>query len=227
MADDQRRRWDVFDVEAEFSGPDQTLPGWFFAVPHSAQRATLYPECDLYRILALEHDAIVSTNLPAPDDQFEIEAGAFEEFCATTGFTLEADHAVHVVQLLVAGGAVEGAPTGLGDPSMVHIPPVEGWRGSHVFPAAGEFPTNYAVVVAPSGTLVVVDGIEVTAVDAPCLGPTSLGTLDGESYESWTCPLEGGTHEVRAGADPDDPEACIAVIVYGYDESASVAYAGG
>ncbi len=206
--------------------PDHSA-GTRFVVPHSAQRATVYAECDVYRILAVEDTTTVTTSLPAPDDHFEIEAGRFEEFCVTTGFTLEADRPVHVVQLLVAGGAVEGAPTGLGDPSMVHIPPVEEWRGSHVFPAAGEFPTNYAVVVAPSGTLVVVDGIQVTAAEAPCMGPTSLGTLDGEPYESWTCPLDDGTHEVRAGTDPEDPEACIAAIVYGYDESASVAFAGG
>jgi len=70
-----------------------TALGWDFAISRSPVRSTdpSYKEPDIYRVLATVDGTTVTTNLPAPFNQFSLNAGEYKPFYAYGGFTVHAE----------------------------------------------------------------------------------------------------------------------------------------
>jgi hypothetical protein len=196
--------------------PDQAA-GSRYVVSHSAARNDGPWEADLYRVLGLEDGTGVTTNLPAPNAAFTLDEGEFREFFAVTGFVLEADGPVTVAQLLVAGTDVVDPLAAAGDSSLLLVPAFDQRRSAYGFTTGVGFDVGYAVISAPDGAVVTIDGDNVTAA---CAGPDDDGVLDATSFVSWTCEIADGAHAVAA----DVP---VGVNVYGYHAAGSYAYPAG
>jgi len=217
---------DPFDDDCCADHIEQQVPaegamGLDFAVPHSAQRGATVIEADLYRIIAAYDGTAVTTSLPAPNDSFTLDRGEVRDFFATTGFTVEASGPVHVAQLLVVKTQTDPPA---GDTSMVYIPPLDRLRAGYVVTTGTGYDSHHAVVVTPAGAPVKVDGAMATSV---CDGPTAIGDIGGQPYETWDCPLSEGDHTIHTGASLAQPGPCIGVIVYGYAAGGSYAYSAG
>ncbi len=203
----------------------QILPslamGQKFVVSHSAQRNTGTAEMDYYRVMAYE-TATVTTNLPAPDNQFSLAVGEFREFFVNHGFTIEATSGyLHVAQLLVEAGNTN---VNIGDAALLYVPAVDQRRGLYVFTTGEGFESNWAVISMPQGTEARIDGLDVATT---CDGPKTDGVMDSVTYQSWTCQIDDGAHVVHSGPAPEEAETPIGVFVYGYYYAGSYAYPAG
>lgn len=104
----------------------------------------------------------------------------------------------------------------VGDPSMTLIPPVRQFRQSYVFLTPLDYKTDYAIIVAPQGTNVTLDGTTV-----PSSQFAVVGVLGGVTYMRARVTLATrGRHLLSA----DRP---VGLLVGGYDRDVSYGYAGG
>jgi len=196
--------------------PTQTM-GKKFVVARSAPRAS---ENDYYRILADKPNTTVTTSSSAAPSFTIAEAGGHHDFFTDTGFILEADNPVQVIQLLVIG-----TEAGVhGDSSMIPVPAVEEQRSLYVFTTGEGFRTNWAVITAEKGQTLRLDGNDVTS---NCGTPMDIGTLDGKNFEQWICEIEDGDHTVASADNPNAATDPIGVQVYGYYNAGSYGYPAG
>jgi hypothetical protein len=131
------------------------------------------------------------------------------------------DGYLHVAQFLVDAGNTTAY---IGDTALLYVPAVDQRRGVYVFTTGVGFSSNYAVVSMPQDTPAKIDGQDVNTV---CEGPLSDGEIEDVPYESWTCEIEDGGHIVYSGANPDEADYPIGVLVYGYYNAGSYAYPAG
>ncbi len=197
-----------------------------FVVSRSAQRNMDNPEPDFYRIMAYADGTDVVTNLPGADGAFSLAAGEYHELWSTSGFTVEATGPLHVAQFLAvgtdAGNAYQGAN---GDSALLYVPALEQRRPVYLFTTGEDFAVNWAVISKPQGVPAMLDGVP---VDVPmCNGPLLDGNIDGVIYETWTCEIADGVHQVHSGDSPETAVDDIAVYVYGYYNAGSYAYPAG
>jgi hypothetical protein len=107
--------------------------------------------------------------------------------------------------------------TGEGDPSESLMASVEQYRTKYVFLAPDDYDFNFADIVAPSGTDVYLDGMQ--------LNPSRLMPI-GNGYAALRVPLAGinpsgnGAHVIVASAP-------VGLQVLGYGEYTSYQYPGG
>ena len=199
-----------------------TAWGKDFVITRSPVRGASWREPDIYRVMADKDGTTVTTNLPAPDASFTLNAGEWREFYSSDGFVMRASQPVSIEQILVSQGWVEDWKPGHGgDPSMILFPPYEQYRDSYVFLVPDTFSANYVVVAMPAGTSVMLDGRDINADEFMALCTyEDVGDMDGTPYVAVTCPVEGGTHRI-------DGSLPVGITVYGYYNVGSYGYAGG
>jgi hypothetical protein len=200
---------------------EQLLPttalGKEFAVTRSPIRSTdpSWTEPDIVRVLATEDNTTVTTTAPGVGT-FTLNKGKQRTFPATAAFTLSADKAIMVAQVLVAQHYI---PDGfIGDPSMLILPTAEQYRKSYVFLVPGTFRDNYVVMSKPVDAAVVIDGTPLGMRTNCKIAP--IGTVAGTVYEQITCTLTEGQHTLSS----DKP---VGISVYGYYNVGSYAFVGG
>lgn len=202
---------------------EQLLPvtalGREFAISRSPVRSTYtsWVEPDLVRVVGSADNTVVRTSLPAPYDQFVINAREYKTFAATTGFTISADKAIQVAQYLVPQHMIKQGFTG--DPSQVLFPAAEQHRKDYVFLVPATFQKNYAVFAKPVSASLVLDGQPLASMEFGCT-TAPIGTVAGVEYEQVTCLLADGRHKVEG----DKP---FGLTVYGYYSVGSYAFVGG
>lgn len=185
-----------------------------FVVNHSAFRGDSFIEPDHYRVLAVRDGTVVTTSLGS-FPTFSLNENEWYDFYSQTGFTLEASQPVQVVQLLVVQQQTESY---VGDPTMVPFPAVEERRSYYSFTTGLNFSEHWAVISMPEGTDATLDGTDV----ASSCERHNDGSLGGQSYYSYYCPIaEGEQHVVDAGEQP------VGVTVYGYYGAGSYGYPAG
>lgn len=194
-----------------------TALGWDFAISRSPVRSTgsSYEEPDIYRVMATVDGTTVTTSLPAPNNQFTLNAGEYRPFHAFGGFTVRADGgAIMVGQFLLSQGYVPG---GNGDPTFIVFPAADQHREEYVFLVPTTFEDNYMVLSMPEGAAVEIDGF---SEFGPECEERPIGNLDGVIYKQMTCRLDEGVHTVVA-SEP------VGLSVYGYYNVGSYGYPGG
>ena len=197
---------------------DQMFPvesvGNKYVITRSPIRSTgSWHEPDVLRFMGVAETANVTTSLPAPYDNFTLQPGEVRTTWTQTDVTVQSDKPVMVGQLLISQGYIDGALTG--DPALTVFPPVEQFRTEYIILTPGSWTTNWVVIAAEVGSSVTIDG----SAPGNCL-TTTIGTLDGTSYESRRCPLAEGAHNLSG-------DAPFGVVAYGYGSAGSYAFAGG
>src|SRR5262249_5526289 len=84
----------------------------------------------------------------------------------TQDFEIKGDHAFAVATFSQGASLVDPnamAPNQQGDPDQSMVAPVEQFRTTFAFTAPPDYEENYAVIVAPTGTTVSIDGAPTTA----------------------------------------------------------------
>lgn len=104
----------------------------------------------------------------------------------------------------------------VGDPSLTLIPPVRQFRRDYVFLTPLDYHTDYAVIVAPVGTTVTLDGTVLTAASFQ-----TVGALAGVTYIRARVVLTTRGRHVLTATAP------VGLIVGGYDRDVSYGYPGG
>jgi len=194
-----------------------TALGWDFAISRSPVRSTegSYEEPDVYRILATVDGTTITTSLPAPYNQFSLNAGEYKPFHSFGGFTVHAEGgAIMVGQFLLSQGYVPG---GNGDPTFIVFPAADQHRDKYVFLVPTTFEDNYMVLAMPEGAGVEIDGF---SEFGPECSERPIGNLDGVIYKQMTCRLDEGVHNIVA-SEP------VGLSVYGYYTVGSYGYPGG
>jgi hypothetical protein len=132
-----------------------------------------------------------------------------------------------------AAGVKSGLPGG--DPSLTFLPATEQWRTDNVFLTPDKYLFDFVVVAAPAGAKVFLDGLPIdgTLCDVATVGKDPVSNI-------YRCQLSfpvvdpsvpapsnikpgrqnDGVHRVQA-------DAPVGVIVYGFDNFVSYAYAAG
>lgn len=187
-------------------------------------------EADWVRIVAAA-DADVTTDLPPPDDRFNLSAGHFRTLRLEQDTVIRSTAPVAVLQL--AGGqtttTVPARYPG-GDPAMLLVPPVAQWRSEYVVLTPDYYAFDFLMIAAGSRAQVRVDG-------EPAEDRCQRSEL-GDQHVVYRCTLslpaiqgapdfiispgmqQDGTHRIEA-SEP------VGVTVYGFDRFISYAYAGG
>ncbi len=194
-----------------------TALGWNYAISRSPVRSGEpgYEEPDLYRILATVDSTVVITSLPAPNDQFTLNAGEFRTLYAYSGFTVESTGgAIMLGQYLLSQDLVPG---GIGDPDFMVFPAVDQYRDHYVFLVPSTFQDNFMVVALPVTAVVDLDD---SGEFPPVCDERPIGTIGGVTYKQVTCRLEPGVHTLRTS----EPSG---LSVYGHYSVGSYAYCGG
>lgn len=106
-----------------------------------------------------------------------------------------------------------GGDSGRGDPAQSNVAAVEQYRTRYVFLAPTDYDVSYAVIVAPVGAAVLMDGGSVGGAREPL----------GEGYEVIRVPLE----PVRGGAHLLEANLPVGLQVMGFGFATSYQYPGG
>jgi hypothetical protein len=197
-----------------------TALGREFAVARSPIRSTdpSWKEPDIVRVVATTDNTTITTNLPAPNNSFTLNARQQRTFAATTGFTLSASNAVQVATYLVSQRFVKNGF--IGDPSQLLIPAAEQHRKDYVFLVPTTFSQNFIVVAKPVNAMIMLDGLPLAMVEfANCVW-APIGTVAGIDYEQVTCPAQPGHHTVSGNLP-------FGLSVFGYYNVGSYAFVGG
>ncbi len=188
--------------------------GTKFFITRSPIRSTgSYHEPDVLRFVGAAEPANVTTNLPAPLDNFTIQPGEVVDTWTDVDIFVTSDKPVLIGQLLISQGYVEGASKG--DPALTVFPPVEQYRSEYVILTPGSWIENWVVIAAPVGVDVTIDG----SVPTGCVIGSTVN-IDGTDYEARRCPLTEGVHGL-SGPEP------FGIVAYGYGSAGSYAFAGG
>lgn len=197
-----------------------TALGKEFAVARSPIRSThaTWKEPDIIRVVGTVDGTMVTTTLPAPNNQFVLNARQDKTFPSTVGFALSASAPVQVASYLVSQHFVKYGY--LGDPSQVLIPAAEQHRKEYVFLVPDTFQSNYAVFSRPVGSTVSMDGNSLDSAEFSNCVKAPIGIVAGTNYEQLTCPIVAGKHTTSSTIP-------FGLTVYGYYNVGSYAFVGG
>ena len=113
-----------------------------------------------------------------------------------------------------AWAALRGLSTYFGGPSQLAAVPVSQFRSSYVFAASAFYDNAFVAVVAPTGSVVMLDGEPISSDSFVAVGAS------GMSVGRQTLDPTAGVHTIRS----DTP---FGIVVYGHGQYASYAYSGG
>jgi hypothetical protein len=162
---------------------------------------------DVLRVVAMEPNTQISmapqpTGGPCP----LLQPGDHCDVQILQPTTIDSTQPITVAHLLMS--TIQGQ-TGIGDPSLGIVPPVEQYRDSYKFLAPLNYDEQYVAIVAKQGDDVRLDGTTVTS-----------WTPFGAGLVATSVPLSVGTHTVSC------PLEC-SVEVYGWSTAVSYLFAGG
>jgi hypothetical protein len=100
---------------------------------------------------------------------------------------------------------------GTGDPSMAIVVPTEQFRTSYAILVPQQYMANYASIVAPTGSAVLIDTVDVTSQLTSTIGGFKAGRIM----------LTSGAHKIEC------PGTGCGVEVYGWSRAVSYMFAGG
>jgi len=135
----------------------------------------------------------------------------------STDFEIKGDHAFAVGTFTLGASIVDpstAAPNQQGDPDQSMAVAVAQFRTKYVFLAPTDYPTNYVVVIAPTGTAVSLDGLPVA---------TALTAVGTSGYGVMRVKLGAG----NAGAHVLTASNPVGIEVMGYGSYTSYTYPGG
>jgi hypothetical protein len=162
---------------------------------------------------------------------------------ATGHFFVESDEPVMLAAISPsqeAAGIARGAPGG--DPSFLLVPPIEQHRSSYVFLTPSEYAFDFIRIVAAPDTRVLLDDLDLSDIagceSAPGDGWTpEVRGAEQPPYWVHTCQLSFPTFDDAEGALSEGEQhdgvhrvvasSPVGVLVDGFDEFVSYAYAGG
>jgi hypothetical protein len=211
------------------------MPNRSRAVAAAGARLAAIDEPEIFRVVATRPgNTHVTTNLPAPDNSFDLTRDGDERTLTVRGdFTLEASNGVIVADVQVGQDAagVRGRLPG-GDPSLTYLPPIEQYKSEYVLLTPDKYAFDYLVVTAPKEARAFIDGrlLDRSSCEVGDVGPSyvayrcqlSFPAIDVTKDPAVVLPgrQNDGVHRVTA----DLP---VGVVVYGFDTYVSYAYPGG
>jgi hypothetical protein len=217
------------------------------AVTEAGATLGVVEQPEYFRVIATtDEGARVRTTL-ADYPVIELPAlGAYANLTASAHFMLESDRPIMLASVSPSQDAA-GVPRGLpgGDPSFLVVPPVEQFRTNYVFLTPNKYAFDFVRIIAPPLTTIVFDNQALedalTCRSAPGDGlDADESTALQPRFVVHTCQLSFPIVDV---SDPEDPQAetgyqndgvhrieanqKIGLIVNGFDDYVSYAYAGG
>ena len=164
------------------------------------------------RVIATQAQTSITFTPDQGRDQVLADTGDWLELSeSTAAFRVSASAPVLVAQYMLG----EGAGYGQGDPAMLVLAPISGYRSEHAIFIPPSWTPSFVDLSAPSGASVSVDGVE--------LGPESWAEIPGAGFAVAHLALDGlgdGRHFISADVD-------VGVSVYGLVGAASTWYTGG
>lgn len=195
-----------------------------------ARRGT---EADLWRIMASADNTLIRT-VPAITgvDGRRINRGEFVEFAYKDDFVVGASNPISVGHFMVgssypsspggtcstglfgrSGCAIPGnlceSGSGIGDPAFLIAVPESQFRSDYIVLTPDEYQQDYLNIIAPSGSVITLDGSPVSSPDARVGG-----------WDIYRRRVEDGVHRLSGTAN-------FGLYAYGYDCDVSYAYPGG
>jgi hypothetical protein len=209
---------------------EEQLPGmrfWgkeFVAARMPVRSSAAQSEMVLWQIYASEADTDVTLSassgvLNMPFTEATLEQGQLIEFAVNGSqaqpgdFFVQADKPIAVMQYMI-GSENENCGS-IGDPAMVYNSPTEQFLNRYVVLVPGTWINDALVVTRHAGVQVDIDGVAVP--------DSSFVDVAGSGYEVARIPIDDGIHTLESA----DESKGLAVIVVGYDQWDSYAYAGG
>ncbi|MGD8859825.1 MAG: IgGFc-binding protein [Myxococcales bacterium] len=183
----------------------------------------------------------VSTSLPFPDDEIELDEGEDIILEAPQDFVLEADQPVAVLQALPSQG-VTGIPRQFpgGDPAIIAVPPVEQYRRDYIFLTPDKYAFDFLVITADAEANILLDGepLPEHCTTDPADGLERSPGDPRPDRVVHRCQLSfprvsAGTNAQVLDGDQNDgvhtvvADRGVGIVVYGFDRFVSYAYAGG
>jgi hypothetical protein len=196
-------------------------------------------EKEYFRIMAMEDETTIETTLAAPDNQFVLGAGYYEDVMSKKDFLISADKPISVAQF-VASQQVTGITNELpgGDPAFINMSPVEQWREQYIFLTPNLYAFDFIIILHTPDTTIMLDGEPLWAT---CDRLDVEGGLESMGEYSVTrCQLsfpeieesETPPHNIVDGEQNDGVHSITAnmpvgLVVYGFDNFVSYGYPGG
>lgn len=161
----------------------------------------------------------------APDT---LDPGTVAEFEAEVDFQVQGSEPFGVGSFLVGGDLLDPDTPGdvrVGDPSQTLATTVQQYRDKYVFVAPPDYTANFADIVAPSGTVVTLNGSDLDPADAEVLQGQAEDGTSAQDFDIYRVELDperklGGVHRLTA----DVP---VGMQVVGYGRFTSYQYPGG
>lgn len=171
-------------------------------------------EPDRLRIMAqVDGTQITFQPAPASGSCGTLNAGQFcdVDISGDTLVSANVDHPIMIGHYLLS--VIERATgTGTGDPALSIAVPSEQFRSTYTFLVPSEYAEQYVSIVATAGTVVTLDGSDVSG---------QLQPFGGGTYIAGRIQVQPGQHKI------DCPGDGCGIEVYGYDSAVSYLFAGG
>lgn len=206
--------------------------------------AVVPDEPEYWRVVASRDGTVVTTDLPAPHDRYNLARGASVIIDSERDFLLEATAPIAFTQIPASQQAT-GIPSTLpdgdrppgGDPSLIWVPPVEQWRNRYLFLVPNKYAFDFLLIALPATASLTYDTLpidEVLTCEREPIGeqiPPQGG--DPVEYVAVRCqlsyPVPGGS-----GAQDDGVHLLAStggepfgLVVWGWDSFVSYGYPGG
>jgi hypothetical protein len=191
--------------------PYETLGSKYLVTAPLIPTGGQVPKVEMVRVIATKPNTTLAYDPPQPNAPASIaQAGQWIELENNpSDFQITANEPIMVVQYM------EGQDAGgnSGDPSMTTAVANDQFRDSYLFHAPTNYEYSYINIVAPTGTLVLLDGFNVP-------GFTPIGNT-GYSVSRQPLSNAGNGNHVVTASKP------VGISVYGYGQSTSYWYPGG
>jgi hypothetical protein len=207
---------------------------------------------EYFRVIAVtDGGARVTTSLEGEYARFVLPAkGSFLELESDQHFTLKSDNAVMLASVSPSQAAAN-IPSGMpgGDPSLLIVPPTEQFRSAYVFLTPDFYAFDFVRIIAPLDASIVfnsqaledLDDCTTRAIQRPANAPIDRNSAAGiaDRWVVHTCQLsfpkidaDAAAESLTPGLQGDGPQFLVSdrpvgVLVDGFDNFVSYAYAGG
>lgn len=186
------------------------------------------PVSHVVRLYAHVDTALTYAPAPPQGAPTSLVAGEVGEFQTSETFQVQSDQPFAVGSFLVGGQLLDpDAPSNssTGDPSQSFATALAQYRDTYVFLAPVDYESNFADIVAPTGTAITLDG---RVLDAATASPLSGKSADGQGeqvFDVYRVPLDSGPS--GTGAHRLSAEVPMGLQVVGYGRFTSYQYPGG
>ncbi len=182
-------------------------------------------EPEVWRVVAAQDDTRIQTSPPIDGVHgYTLDAGEWLQFETNKHFVMGSSKPVMAAQYMVGSnwlgiprecneGIDAANPTGIGDPAMALVVPVDQWRKEYILLTPEAYERDYLNIIVPAGNEVRIDGEPVPRVSWVPVGSAA-------AYEVAVLQVPDGFHTLTS----DVP---FGVMSYGYDCHVSYATAGG